>query len=172
MNTFLHRIRQRRCGQRGVAAVEMAIIILPMLILCFGITELGRALYQYNGLVKATRGAVRYLSQQNLASPPIGETADSIRLRARSLALCGNFVCTDRSPLVPNLTLAMIDVCDPVACPLTHFNVSTGQGTLSLVSVTIGSGQSARYAFQSIVPWVVPNITFSPVGITMAASTN
>lgn len=172
MNTFIHRSRARRAGQRGVAAVEMAIIILPMLILCFGITELGRALYQYNGLVKATRGAARYLSQQNLASPPLGETAADIRLRARSLALCGAFVCADRPPLVPNLTLAMIDVCDPVACPGTHFNVSTGQGTASLVSVTIGNGQSARYAFQSIVPWVVPNITFSPVGITMAASTN
>lgn len=172
MKTLIHRFRPRRSGQRGVAAVEMAIILLPMLILCFGITELGRALYQYNGLVKATRGAARYLSQQNLASPPLGETAADIRLRARSLALCGNFVCADRPPLVPNLTLAMIDVCDPVACPGTHFNVSTGQGTLSLVSVTIGNGQSARYAFQSIVPWVVPNITFSPVGITMAASTN
>lgn len=172
MTTFMHRSRGPWSGQRGVAAVEMAIIILPMLILCFGITELGRALYQYNGLVKATRGAARYLSQQNLAAPPVGETAESIRLRARSMALCGNFVCADLPALVPNLTLAMIDVCDPVACPLTHFNVSTGQGTLSLVSVTIGGGQSTRYAFQSIVPWVVPDITFRPVGITMAASTN
>jgi TadE-like protein len=67
--------------QKGVVAIEMALILVPMLILCFGITELGRALYQYNGLVKATRGAVRYLSQQSMASPPAGETADSLRLR-------------------------------------------------------------------------------------------
>lgn len=151
--------------------MEMAIILLPMLILCFGITELGRALYQYNGLVKATRGAARYLSQQNLASPPAGQTAEGIRLNARSLALCGAFDCAERGPLVPNLALSMISVCDPVLCPDTHANVSTGEGTTSLVSVLIGGGEST-YAFSSLVPWVVPDIDFSPVRITMASSTN
>ena len=100
-------------SQRGVAAVELAIVLIPMLVLCFGITELGRALYQYNGLVKATRGAARYLSQQSLASPPAGETADSIRLKARSLALCGAFNCSGVSPLVPNLTLAQLNALAP-----------------------------------------------------------
>ena len=163
------RLNARR--QRGVAAIEMAIILVPMVILCFGITELGRALYQYNGLVKATRGAARYLSQQNLASPPTGETADSLRANARSLALCGSFNCTNRPTQVKNLTAAMISICDPVSCAATHANVSTGQGTTSLVSVVIGAGDN-RYAFTSLVPFVIPNIRFSPVGITMASSTN
>jgi hypothetical protein len=158
-------------SQRGVAAVELAFILLPMLILCFGITELGRALYQYNGLVKATRGAARHLSQLNLAIPPPGQTADGLRLQARSLALCGSLSCAGRQPLVPNLTLEMISVCDPVSCPDTHANVATGEGTTSLVSVTIGAG-SNRYSFTSIVPWVIPSIDFTPVRITMAASTN
>jgi Flp pilus assembly protein TadG len=160
-----------RTPQRGAIAVEFAIVLLPMLILCFGITELGRALYLYNGLVKATRGAARHLSQQNLASPPAGQTADGIRLNARSLALCGAFDCSGRQPLVPNLTIDMISVCDPVLCPATHSNISTGEGTTSLVSVVIGAGDN-RYAFTSFVPWVVPNISYSPVTITMAASTN
>ncbi|MEZ5645222.1 MAG: pilus assembly protein [Burkholderiaceae bacterium] len=157
--------------QRGVAAVEMAIIVMPMIILCFGITELGRALYQYNGLVKATRGAARYLSQQNLASPPAGTTADDIRLNARSLARCGAFDCADRDPLVSNLTLEMISVCDPVLCPDTHANVSTGEGTTSLVTVSIGSA-ATPYRFTSIVQWVIPDIDFSTVSITMASSAN
>jgi hypothetical protein len=157
--------------QRGVAAVEMAIIVLPMLILCFGITELGRALYQYNGLVKATRGAARYLSQQNLASPPAGLTAEDIRDNARALAVCGAFECGEREPLVPNLTAAMVSVCDPVLCPDTHANISTGEGTVSLVSVVVGGGNSP-YSFTSVVPWVIPDITFGAVGITMAASAN
>lgn len=151
--------------------MEMAIILIPMLILCFGITELGRALYQYNGLAKATRGAVRYLAQQSLASPPTGETADGLRLKARSLALCGDFDCDGKPALVPNLTLAMIAVCDPVACAGTHANVPTGEGTTSLVTVTIGAADTG-YAFTSIVPWVVPSITFGPIGVTMASSTN
>lgn len=151
--------------------MEFAIVLLPMLILCFGITELGRALYLYNGLVKATRGAARHLSQQNLAVPPAGQTADGIRLNARSLALCGALDCGSSPPLVPGLTLGMISVCDPVLCPTTHANVSTGQGSTSLVTVTIGAGNN-RYPFTSFVPWVVPSINYSPVSITMAGSTN
>lgn len=157
--------------QHGVVAVEMALILIPMLVLCFGITELGRALYQYNGLVKATRGAARYLSQQSLASPPTGETADSLRIKAKSLALCGSYVCSDSPAQVAGLSLDMISVCDPVLCPATHANVPTGQGTTSLVSVAINSGAS-NFTFTSLVPWVIPNITFSPIRITMASSTN
>ena len=157
--------------QRGVAAVEMAIVIVPMLILCFGITELGRALYLYNGLVKATRGAARYLSQQNVVIPPPGLTADDIRLNARSLALCGALDCSGRQPLVPGLTISMISVCDAALCASTHASVSTGEGLTSVVTVTIGAGDN-RYPFTSLVPWVIPSINYSPVSITMAASTN
>ena len=157
--------------QKGVAAVEMALVLIPMLILCFGITELGRAFYQYNGLVKATRGAARYLSQQSLASPPTGETADGLRLKARSLALCGAYDCANTPALLNGLTLAMISLCDPVSCVATHANVPTGEGTTSLVSVTINAGDT-KFQFNSLVPWVIPDITFSPIGITMASSTN
>lgn len=157
--------------QKGVAAVEMAIVLIPMLILCFGITELGRALYQYNGLVKATRSGARYLSQQSLASPPPGETASSLRNKARSLALCGAYDCSGQPSLVAGLTLDMISVCDPVACQATHFNVLTGEGTANLVSVYINA-EGSKFSFSSLVPWVIPDITFSPISITMAASTN
>ncbi len=157
--------------QKGVAAVELAFILPLMLVLCFGITELGRALYPYNGLVKATRGAARYLSQQSLASPPSGETADSIRLKARSLALCGADSCSGQPPLVANLTMSMISVCDPVACPATHSNVPTGQGTTSLVSVIVGD-PGTPFGFTSLVAWAVPSMNFGPIRITMASSTN
>lgn len=160
----------RRHKQQGIAAVELALIMGPMLILCFGITEVGRALYHYNGLVKATRGAVRYLAVQSLASPPLGETAQNIRDRARSLAVCGAQVCSlNAVPLVPGLTLAQVSVCDPVGCPSTHANVSTGQGGVNLVSVTIGGTGAAAFQFTSLVPWVIPSITFGPVTATMAA---
>lgn len=157
--------------QKGVVAVEMALVLVPMLLLCFGITELGRALYQYNGLVKATRGAARYLSQQSLSSPPVGETADSIRVKARSLALCGEYACGGKTPLVTDLTLDMISVCDPVLCPTTHLNVATGEGAVSLVSVMVGAA-SPPFKFTSLVPWAVPDITFGKISITMASSTN
>jgi Flp pilus assembly protein TadG len=156
--------------QKGVAAVEFALILVPMLILCFGMTELGRALYYYNGLEKATRGAVRYLTAQNLASPPTGETAESIRQKAKSLAVCGAEVCAvGAEPLVPGLTLSLVSICDPVGCATTHSNISTTQGGVNLVSVTIGGTDSAAYKFTSVVPWAVPSFEFSPVKTTMAS---
>jgi Flp pilus assembly protein TadG len=157
--------------QNGAVAVEMALVLLPMLILCFGITEIGRALYQYNGLVKATRGATRYLSQQSVVAPPIGETADDIRLRARNFALCGSVTCVNATPLVTGLTLGMISVCDRLSCSSTHGNVSTGAGSVNLVTVSIGVADN-KFRFTSIVPWVVPDILFKPISVTMASSTN
>jgi len=153
--------------QKGVAAVELALVLIPMLILCFGITELGRALYQYNGMVKATRTGVRYLSQHSFG----GADADAIRLKGRSLALCGFDDCGGKPPLVTGLTLAMISVCDPASCVGTHDNMPTGDGPTDLVSVYINAGGS-KFSFTSLVPWVIPDITFSPISITMAASTN
>ena len=153
--------------QKGVAAVELALVLIPMLILCFGITELGRALYQYNGLVKATRTGVRYLSQQSFG----GADADAIRLKGRSLTLCGFDDCGEKPPLVTGLTLAMISVCDPASCVGTHDNVPTGDGPTDLVSVYINAG-GTKFSFTSLVPWVIPDITFSPISTTMAASTN
>ena len=153
--------------QKGVAAVELALVLIPMLILCFGITELGRALYQYNGLVKATRTGVRYLSQQSFT----GVDADVIRLKGKSLTLCGFDDCAGKPPLVTGLTLAMISVCDPASCVGTHYNMPTGDGPTDLVSVYINAGGS-KFSFTSLVPWVIPDTTFSRISTTMAASTN
>lgn len=159
-------MKQKR--QKGVAAVEMVIILLPMLILCFGIIEIGRALYFYDGLVKSTRGAVRYLTAQNLKSPPSGVTADSIRVKARSLAVCGAFDCTSLPSVVPGLTLAHVRVCDPVACPGTHSSVATGQGSADLVTVAIGGPGATPYTFDFMLPGG-PQLTFTPVSTTMVS---
>lgn len=156
--------------QKGVAAVELAFVLVPLLVLCFGITELGRALYYYNGLVKATRGSVRYLTAQDPSSPPTGESAESIRLKARNLAVCGAPSCSGgQLPLVPGLTLAQVSVCDKLACAATHASVATGQGSVDLVSVTIGGTGDAAYSFTSLASWVVPSFTFAPVRTTMAS---
>jgi hypothetical protein len=59
----------------------------------------------------------------------------------------------------------MVSVCDALACPATH----AAQGAapvLNLVTVTIG-GPNAPYTFVSLVPFVVPDITFGPISVTM-----
>ncbi|MDX1823118.1 MAG: TadE family protein [Thiohalomonadales bacterium] len=53
----------RQIRQSGAAMVEFAIILPVMLILAFGITELGRAIYQQNTLDKAMASGVRYMTR-------------------------------------------------------------------------------------------------------------
>ncbi|QDL37127.1 TadE/TadG family type IV pilus assembly protein [Rhodoferax sediminis] len=140
--------------QRGVAAVELGILLIPLVLLVFGITEFGRAIYQYNTLVKATRNAARFLSAQGPGDPADVTTA-------QCLAVYGNQACTG-SALVPALTAAMVSVCDSVSCPTTNQNQPTGSGVINLVTVTI-----TGYPFTSLVPFVMPSITFGDISTTM-----
>lgn len=50
--------------QSGVAMVEFALLAPFLLVMTMIVTELGRAVYEYNLVVKSTRDAVRYLSTQ------------------------------------------------------------------------------------------------------------
>ena len=161
--------------QAGVATVEFAFIVIPMLLLCFGITELGRALYHYDGVVKAARGAARYLTQQNLNDADVYSAAQDI---ARSMIVCGKAppasgvsytACADTDVrLVPGLESE-----DQVGIA-TQRGVRTGAGSVDLVTVTIGGSGSKAVRFSSMLPipgWWLDNFSFAPVAITMAYST-
>ena len=65
--TAFHMHRSR---QRGVALIEFALILPFLLLLSFITFEFGRALYQYNVLVKSARDSARYLSMQTPGPGP------------------------------------------------------------------------------------------------------
>lgn len=142
--------------QRGGAAIEFALLFFPLALLTFGITEFGRALHQYNTVVKAVRDAARY---QSTAAP--GNT-----LVARCLAVTGSAAVNgggcSGTPLLPGLDLGQVSVCDQLSCAATHRFQETGRGVVNLVSVTV-----TGYVFSSMVPFAVPSITFGPVRATM-----
>lgn len=52
--------------QRGLAMVELAIATPLLLLLVFGVGELGRMLSQYNTVVQASRDAARYAAHHAL----------------------------------------------------------------------------------------------------------
>jgi Flp pilus assembly protein TadG len=56
------RLQRTPSRQRGAAAIEFALLALPLATLTFGITEFGRALHQFNTIAKSARDAVRYQS--------------------------------------------------------------------------------------------------------------
>lgn len=159
----------KRGAMRGVAAVEFALLLIPMVLLVFGAVEYGRALYQYNTLAKAVRDSARLLTQHNPAGAnyPLAD--------AKCLAVYGhNAPCTtpDETPLAPGLTTAMVFVCNPVdssACPGTYANVSTGSGTINLVEVRI-KGYVFNYWFNPIVffvPSAATTLNFGDIHATM-----
>ena len=150
-----------KLAQRGAAAIELALLTLPLAGLSFGITEFGRALHQYNTVAKNVRDAARY---QSTVAP--GNTAPATTLPGRCMALSGSTAnsggACSGTALLPGLTLGMITVCDRVLCPGTHNVQPTALGVVNLVTVTV-----TGYPFTSMVPFAMPSIAFGPISATM-----
>ena len=145
-----------RSRMRGVAAVELALLLSPLALMVFGTTELGRAIYSYNTLDKTVRDATRHLSQH-------GPGDAAVAAEARCLAVTGTTDCSGTA-VVPGLTVAMVTICDASLCPSTHANQLTGLGSVNLVTSGI-----LNYPFTSVVAFVVPSMNFNNISVTMRA---
>jgi len=146
----------RHHRHRGVAAVEFALLLTPMILLMFGATEFGRAIYTYNTLDKTVRDAVRHLSQH-------GPGDAAIQAGARCLAVYGNTACTGNA-IAPGLTTGAVNLCDAISCAGTHAAQATGSGAVNLVTVTISG-----YSYNSLVEFVMPDLNFNNISATMRA---
>jgi len=113
-------------------------------------TELGRALYEYNLVVKSTRDAVRYLSMQ---------AQNTHATQAANLIVYGNLAGTG-TPLARGLSLASVQA------PVWQ---TTGTGPL-INTVTV---RVSNYQFQPLVNSVfgltLGPFTFSDITATMRA---
>lgn len=155
--------------QRGAAIVEFAILLVPMLMLGFGMAEYGRAIYHYNTTVKSVRSAVRVLAQHNPSDASYGTWVT----QAKCLAVYGNYTCTG-SPLAPGLAVSNVKVCDRVswsecsdAAQSQYNNVPTGLGTINLVEVRISGYQFAFIGLPLINIPIGNSVTFGPVEAVM-----
>jgi Flp pilus assembly protein TadG len=142
-----------RLFQRGVAAVEAAILLIPLVILLLGIAELGRVFYQYNTIAKSARDGARYLSQ---TGP--GTATDAA---AKCLVVTGSPAisagsCTG-SPLMNGLEVSNVSIAR-ASLPAEGTDVPA----MSLVTVTISGFRSVNF-----VPVRLPWIEFEPISATM-----
>jgi Flp pilus assembly protein TadG len=136
-----------------VATIELALLSTLLMSLMLGAAEFGRAMYQYNTVVKGTRSAVRYLS----AYAP-GNTAAATA--ATNLVVYGT-TTTGNTPLVPGLTRGMVGVKD-AANDTRHDLEQTGRGAIDLVTVTVSG-----LTFEPLASWLLPAFTFAPISATM-----
>lgn len=151
----------------GAVAVELAVLLIPMLILLGGSVDIARSMYYYNALVKSVRDATRLLSQHNPTDSGYPAAA------ARCLAVYGNADCTGPK-LVEGLDTGMVVICDRISSPTatpsaacaggTYADVGTGSGTINLVQVRV-----VGYTFSFLLPILptVTNIPFADVRSTM-----
>jgi hypothetical protein len=141
-------MKNTRKSQTGVAIVEFALILPTLLILTFIVTEVGRALMQYNTLAKSVREGVRYLSVQ---LP--GSGVD----QAKNLVVYGNTDGTG-SPLVPGLTLSKVPT-------------PTWQPAGAVPQITTVSIRVQGYSFQPMINGMfgltIGPYTFSDIVATM-----
>lgn len=145
--------------QKGVALVELALILPLLLLLSFITTEFGRALYEYNTVTKSTRDAVRYLSLQ---------TPGTHITEARNLMVYGNLAGTG-SPLARGLSLANV----PAGSCCTWQTTGTNP-VINTVTVRI-----SNYTFHSLFTSVFGiafgdangDIAFSEITASMRAAT-
>lgn len=130
---------------RGAIVVEFAVLLIPLLLLAFGAAEYGRALYQYNTLVKTVRDSVRLLSQHH----PTEAASYALALDdARCLAVHGNTGCAGPA-LAAGLTTDMVEIASTT--------IPTAAGTrITLVEVRI-----TGYGF---------NLVFNPAKLLGSAS--
>ena len=98
--------------QRGVAAVEFALVIIPLLLIVAGIVEFGRTFWYYDALTKSTRDAARYVSNTRASvTPPVGVN-DTIKDNAKLMVV--NAV---NAAKVPGFSTSNVNVvCDPTDC--------------------------------------------------------
>lgn len=149
-------MKTRPVPQRGVAAVELALLMLPLVLLALGGAELGRAIHTFNTLDKAVRDAARHLSQHGPGEAQIAQ-------QARCLATHGSLDCSGAA-LAPGLEASAVVVCDAVLCPDTHAAQATGQGAVNLVSATLRG-----YPWRSAAALVLPDLRFRDIQVTMRA---
>jgi hypothetical protein len=131
-------------SQSGQSLVEFAMVLPLLLLIVFGITEFGRAYYQYNTLSKAIRNGARYMSSHTYSSANI--------TNAQNMVVYGQ-TSGSGTPVLPGLTAAMIGVTP-----------SGGTGPYDEInppqSVIVGV---LNYPFNSLVPGFISlNVTFSP----------
>mgnify|MGYP000190056959 CR=1 FL=1 len=129
-----HKSLRRR---QGAVLIEFALVVMMLVVLVFGITELGRALYQWNTLTKAAEVGARYLTRSYGGLDPLTcspRTGWDARVdEAENLVVYGAPIPSDGAiPRLPGLTTDMVEIEEPE-----QVSISSGGGVIQACVIKI-----------------------------------
>lgn len=172
----------RTTHQRGIAAVEFALLAIVFFTIVFGILELARAMYLFNTLQEVTRRAAALAASSAFDQ----DTIDDIRSRALFRNPAGNLMLGD--PITPQhlkIEYLSISSADGVlttqpaspmpACPATNYiNCLTdpyGANCIRLVRVRIcepgGAGDCTAVPYKMMLPFLDLSGARLPISATI-----
>jgi Flp pilus assembly protein TadG len=140
------------CRETSGTALAEAAIVLPLLVLMLGAAaEIGRFMYYYNTLAKATRSSARYICTRELD----GSQSPSANLNeAKNIAVYGNSAGTGTKVLNdPNFTTGNISISPTSGTPQTVTVSITGYsfvpifaiGPMQSLNIPISPSTTMRY---------------------------
>ena len=106
----------RRHQQRGSAAVETALIAIPMICMFLGTEELGRCMWMYHTLSSATKAASRYaiVHGESCAASGCGSTIAAVTgvLKRSGIGLDGRYLSLQFTAGVSTISCATLSACE------------------------------------------------------------
>jgi hypothetical protein len=128
--------------ERGQSITEMALVLIPFLLMLFGILDLGRGMYAYNAVAEAARELARVTSVHT--GDPLGTSADTAAVLATQYAIIPGLeapvfscvditgVAADDDPCLPG-NRVRVTVSAPFQ-PVTPLLFALGQMTIESAS--------------------------------------
>jgi len=134
MRNVNHKMRMGLQPSKGVAIVEMVVVLPILLFMIFATAEFGRAFMQYNTLTKSVRDSARFLAEYAMLGQTQTINIDAnLQAQTQNLVVYGSIAPGTLAPLLPGLTPADVQVA-----------------AVSADDVSV----SATYAYQPISPFI------------------
>jgi Flp pilus assembly protein TadG len=140
MNATLSSVKKRSV-RRGVAAVELALFLPPLVLIAFGCVDFGRFAYTYISVTSAAGSAASYAAQNPYSTWGTGVRQAAVNEMQGSNGSGQGAVAGGGSKGSGHFTSSSLTVSTPVVTPS-----SQGDGRWS-VSVTVS------YPFKTVVPY-------------------
>lgn len=152
------RVKSGRRGQSGVAAVELAFLLILLMLMAAGTFEFGRAFWYYNALAKATRDGARAMSvapKATISSVAVGATqtlvvnaanganVDPLLVDANVDVTCDGSTCVDGTAPA-DVRVEITGYSIDIGGIFPFFNPST-PGVHSITGVSLAPATTMRY---------------------------